>query len=318
MYQHSPGGNSFNDYGGQYGGQWTQAHADNEIAMNIRTTAKPVGALVDRGRHAFDVTGFYATADPLVGYYDLYGFYVIDPWYPMAPFTGFDGATYGLTPDWYISLSDWNSKYFRPYSDQYFPSTIWTGYYIIVARMNTTSNVLPADTPPYPTWADGHGPLGSADMESGASPASKDLTTAVLAGLAANGLTTDSRLGTNLDGVSVGRVLHVDSLDASMPPYELVELQRHGAVLAIALVNDGPSGYSLGSVRATQPGSRLPTQADGQKVMGAGVGGVHFAWRASLESESPFFPIVIGTDALGGTHMLTLDGSSITAVHASN
>jgi hypothetical protein len=51
-------------------------------ARAIRTTGKPVGLLVWRGRHAWVMTGFRATADPLQAPFDVARVTVADPWYP--------------------------------------------------------------------------------------------------------------------------------------------------------------------------------------------------------------------------------------------
>ena len=52
-------------------------------AKAIRTTGKPVGLLVWRGRHAWVMSGFKATADPLkTDDFDVTAAIVLDPLYP--------------------------------------------------------------------------------------------------------------------------------------------------------------------------------------------------------------------------------------------
>jgi hypothetical protein len=52
-------------------------------AYALRTTGRPVGLIVWRGAHAWVMSGFTATADPLVDPdYRITGVYIQDPWYP--------------------------------------------------------------------------------------------------------------------------------------------------------------------------------------------------------------------------------------------
>ena len=54
-------------------------------AYAVRTTNRPVGLIVWRGAHAWVMTGFTATADPLTDPdYRVTGIYVQDPWYPRV------------------------------------------------------------------------------------------------------------------------------------------------------------------------------------------------------------------------------------------
>ncbi len=54
-------------------------------ARALRTSNRPVGLIVWRGTHAWVMTGFTATADPLAGTaYRVTGVYIQDPWYPRV------------------------------------------------------------------------------------------------------------------------------------------------------------------------------------------------------------------------------------------
>lgn len=54
-------------------------------AYAIRTTTRPVGLIVWRGAHAWVMTGFTATADPLTDPdYRVTGVFIQDPWYPRV------------------------------------------------------------------------------------------------------------------------------------------------------------------------------------------------------------------------------------------
>ena len=59
--------------------------AVRQAAYSLRTTGRPVGLIVWRGAHAWVVSGFTATADPLTDpKYRVTGVYVQDPWYPRV------------------------------------------------------------------------------------------------------------------------------------------------------------------------------------------------------------------------------------------
>jgi hypothetical protein len=63
--------------------QWetfgTETNALRRAAEQITRYGKPVGLLVQGGRHAAVMTGFKATANPLAGPYELTGIYYSDP-----------------------------------------------------------------------------------------------------------------------------------------------------------------------------------------------------------------------------------------------
>jgi hypothetical protein len=59
--------------------------AVRQAAYSLRTTGRPVGLIVWRGAHAWVVSGFTATGDPLTDpEYRVTGVYVQDPWYPRV------------------------------------------------------------------------------------------------------------------------------------------------------------------------------------------------------------------------------------------
>lgn len=61
------------------------AAAVRAAASALRRTNRPVGLIVWRGAHAWVMTGFTATADPLAGPdYRITGVFVQDPWYPRV------------------------------------------------------------------------------------------------------------------------------------------------------------------------------------------------------------------------------------------
>ncbi len=61
------------------------AAAVRTAAYALRTTGRPVGLIVWRGAHAWVMTGFTATVDPLRSPdYRVTGVFVLDPWYPRV------------------------------------------------------------------------------------------------------------------------------------------------------------------------------------------------------------------------------------------
>jgi hypothetical protein len=59
--------------------------ATRAAAQALRTTNRPVGLIVWRGAHAWVMTGFTATADPLADPdFRVTGVYIQDPWYPRV------------------------------------------------------------------------------------------------------------------------------------------------------------------------------------------------------------------------------------------
>ena len=61
------------------------AEAIRDAAFALRRTSRPVGLIVWRGAHAWVMSGFTATADPLADPdFRVTGVYVQDPWYPRV------------------------------------------------------------------------------------------------------------------------------------------------------------------------------------------------------------------------------------------
>jgi len=148
--------------------------------------------------------------------------------------------------------------------------------------------------------------------------ASSDLNAAVVSGLASNQLTAGAQLGVNLSGVTVGDSVQVDSLDPSTPSYKLVELRRSGSVVAVALVDETPQGYVLGSVRKALPGAKLPSVSTAQALLASDLHQSRFVWADSEESGSPYFPVLEGRDSSGNTVTVTPDGDRGTRLHRFN
>jgi len=74
-------------------GEASLAEALRTAARAIRMTGRPVGLLVWRGRHAWVMSGFRATADPSVtDRFEVTGAYILDPLYPRG------SKTWGPSP----------------------------------------------------------------------------------------------------------------------------------------------------------------------------------------------------------------------------
>jgi hypothetical protein len=93
----------------------------------LRLTNRPVGLLVLRGRHAWVLNGFEATADPAVtGSFTVTAVYVSGPLYPREP------NSYGLDPppNTRLTVSEFTSQFFWRYYDS--SLTTWNGYWVII------------------------------------------------------------------------------------------------------------------------------------------------------------------------------------------
>jgi len=70
------------------------------VARSIRATGRPAGIVVWNGTHAWVVSGFEATADPLTSAaFDVTALVVMDPWYPRST------RAYGASPKPMTTLS---------------------------------------------------------------------------------------------------------------------------------------------------------------------------------------------------------------------
>jgi hypothetical protein len=97
-------------------------------ASSIRRSGKPVGLMVARGGHAWVMTGFDATADPLAdASFEVTSVYISGPLYPMQQSNGYDRPP--------------NTRYAYGYLDAYYVpfrslpgenSELWHGKYVSV------------------------------------------------------------------------------------------------------------------------------------------------------------------------------------------
>ncbi len=303
-----------------------QSSANWEIVYNVRASAHPQGAIVEHGHHAILVTGYNTTYDPfnIHGQGNLiYGVYIIDPWYG----SGFVGTgmpnwpSRGYAPEW-IAAGTWNSSWFFGMVADPDLMFNWgyNQYYSVVLRApDPGHNVAPRYVPPgtFDSYADhpaGHGEAstGIPTLSNAPRVTNASLERAVREGMATAGISRGEGLGVDLSGFGVGATIHVDSLSADIPPYELVELVKSGQVAAIAMVSDVPGGYELAAIRPVQNEYRLPTAAE-RTTLAQGHGdsaGTRLVWAVSDESKSPFEPILEATTPSGRPEYLSRNGWS--------
>ncbi len=119
-----------NRYGGMpysVGRYIDSTSAIRAAATRMRLTNRPVGLLVMRGRHAWVMNGFEATADPaLTSSFTVTAVYVSGPLYPRAP----SSYGYDQPPDTRLTTSEFTSRYFGRYYDS--ALTTWNGYWVII------------------------------------------------------------------------------------------------------------------------------------------------------------------------------------------
>jgi hypothetical protein len=98
-----------------------------KAATRMRQTNKPVGLLVWKGRHAWVMNGFSATADPAVtSDFTITAVYVSGPLYPRT----MNSSGYDPAPDTQLTPAQL-SKYFLPYTDTIVRT--WNGGYVVIA-----------------------------------------------------------------------------------------------------------------------------------------------------------------------------------------
>ena len=102
------------------------ASALKAAATRMRQTNKPVGMLVWKGRHAWVMNGFSATADPATtSNFTVTAVDVTGPLYPRA----MNSSGYDLAPDTSLTPAQL-SKYFLTYSDTVVKT--WNGGYVLI------------------------------------------------------------------------------------------------------------------------------------------------------------------------------------------
>ncbi len=326
----------FNDYAGG-----NQANMTWKIVRSIRATGQPVPVVVVHGKHAILAVGYQTALDPLNENgqpNQILGVRVWDPWY-SAGFGNWSGwPTGGFAPESYVALADWNSKYF---TDDRHEGDYYQGKYVAVLRSSAAE--APSDSPaqsygdqayaqslngppPTPTAsASTESPAMSSSVTVGSQPSSfvasptapsaaAPSPAGTIAQAVADGLTTysllgDPDLGSLPASYTIGTTVHVRSLTAGIPSYDLVELRVNGSVHAVALVDEVGSGYLFGELRATHGDVRLPTTAQLSSALATnglhGTPSLSWTWTADPDAPPPFAPFLTGTDVTGHTAYVT-------------
>lgn len=299
----------YNDYAGS-----RQANMDWQIVRGIRATGQPVSAIVVHGHHAILVTGYQTALDPLdeEGQPNtILGMRVWDPWYG-AGFGSWPGwPSNGFAPNSFVTIADWNKKYFTTDQNE---GPYYAGAYVAVLRSSVAEAPSDAPAQSYGEWAYanvGSGtPSGSSLDGAPASASASTIAQAVTEGLSTYGLLGDPTLGNLPTDYTLGTSVHVNSLSADMPSYDLVELRSGDSVKAVALVNERSGRYVFGELRATTGDVRLPTQVQLASVLRTnGLGGTpSLSWTWTDAATPPFAPFLTGTDATGRTAFVTPAG----------
>ncbi len=130
-------------------GTQTLEEALNIAARAIRHTGKPVGLLVWRGRHAWVMSGFHATADPrLTEDFRVTAAIVLDPLYPYG------SKTWGTSPDPREALTPAEvGRQFVPRRQGSMPGGSGPGGIIMSSLSGKYVLVLPYEVVPPPRFA---------------------------------------------------------------------------------------------------------------------------------------------------------------------
>jgi hypothetical protein len=305
----------FNDYL-----DTNQSAMNWKIVRGIRATGAPVGVIVVHGKHAMLAVGYQTALDPFEengADNQILGFRVWDPWY-NAGFGNWSGwPSGGFAPNAYVALSDWNSRYF---TDDRNEGPYFQGQYVIVAR---SSDAQPPSDSPAPDYGsvqyaqlsggDGSTTGGAASVAPVA--AAPTVAQAVAEGMNAYGLLGDATLGNVSAGYTIGTVVHVRSMVAGVPSYDLAELRVGDVVRAVALVDEVSGGYRFGELRATTGSFRLPTTVELAAAMARyglrGTPSLTWTWLAD-DPVPPFAPFLTGTNGSGQVSFVTPGGVTST------
>jgi hypothetical protein len=202
----------------------------------------------------------------------------------------------------------------------YLPDTkdgaFWNNTYDGVLRASTSA--APSDSPAE-SYGDytynsilgpGAVPAGPSSTEA-ASPSASSISTAFSLGLTQNGLVEGGNLGVDLTGSTLGAIVHVRSLAASIPSYELVDVLVGGGVKAVALMLDSPNGYSFGAIAPVSSEPSIMSAAGRDALMASNgmTGAGDLVWAPSTDGATPFAPFLEGVNASSGvTTYLTNSG----------
>jgi hypothetical protein len=303
MYANTPAGYYFNDYKRSKTLSGARSIMNWEFVLGVRADGHPTGAIVEGGAHAIDVIGYYTAYDPWSTHTQtLYGFYVFDPWYPRSG---------GLTPNTYITISNWNSYWYLPDTQD---GAFWYNTYDAVLRANTTLG--PGDTEPQ-SYGDyqlglhqGLSALQAGHVEA-ANTASPTIPAAISDGLKQAELQDGARLGIDLTNYAVGPTVHVTSLVADIPSYDLVELVVGQSPRAIVLVSLTGRGYEFGAITPLVGSpDYMPGPMRDKALSAAGMSASSdLVWAPTTIGATPFMPFIRGVDAVSGRPtFLTVNG----------
>jgi hypothetical protein len=100
--------------------------AIRKAVARLRQTGKPVGLLVDKGTHAWVMTGFRAAMDPAASEdFTVTHVMVMGPLYPKQK-NGYD-----MAPGTKLTIERLR-EFFDPYKDHVIPDNPWQGLYVTI------------------------------------------------------------------------------------------------------------------------------------------------------------------------------------------
>jgi hypothetical protein len=211
---------------------------------NLRKTNLPVGITVSHGGHAWIITGFTATADPLeTTSFTVTSVRVVGPLYGLQSRNGYD-----MKPDTKLTPTQLR-RFFTPW--KYAPKPMaWDGRYVSIQP-------IPATAAAAPTAAASGSPMPSSSSPLGSAAASGDPSGSVAGAVLGAG-------SSGADGASPIGAAATSSTSGGVGPG--LALAIFAVILAAAVMIVG-IGRTIGSPRpGRSPGSAAQGRADGRRA----------------------------------------------------
>ncbi|MBA2557395.1 MAG: hypothetical protein H0V12_08655 [Chloroflexi bacterium] len=270
LYRYSPAGYYYDDY------TYTSAYSGTRAMINqLYVRNEPAGALVNRGHHAFVLTGATTGCDPSRSAcrnssYTIKTVFINDPWYDRSvnsPGADPDGCAgtggpyrcgrIGLRPNAAITYSTWATYYFTTWGNQPADCSYWNGKWVAVLRKpdgvaGTPTIAGPAATSyagveepaKDPRFApdefaapgqDASAPAAGPVEVRAASASIAHLDLAFARARLVHELSAQPDFRAALDGARVAGSVRVRSLTSGLPDYLLVPLRSRDGLRGVAM-----------------------------------------------------------------------------------